>query len=247
MVVLCDFYFVFIKRVKLNLMVEGVKEEIIFVIGNIVIDIFKFIVKEDYVFKEDSLINIDFLKRIIFFIVYRRENFGKLFENIFEVVLKIVNEFEDVVFVYFVYLNLNVKDVVYRILKDYLRIKFINLIDVDDMYNFIVRSYLVLIDFGGFQEEVLLLGKFVVVLCDIIERFEVVLVKMVVVVGISKERIVEIVIKFLIDEEEYFQMVRVVNFYGDGEVLRRIKDVFLYYFGESSKKLNEFCGSDKYV
>jgi UDP-N-acetylglucosamine 2-epimerase (non-hydrolysing) len=244
---LCDLHFAPTKRAKLNLMAEGVKEETIFVTGNTVIDTLKFTVKEDYLFKEDSLNNIDFSKRIILLTAHRRENFGKPLENIFEAVLKIANEFDDVVFVYPVHLNPNVKDVAHRILKDHPRIKLINPIDVDDMHNLIARSYLVLTDSGGLQEEAPSLGKPVVVLRDTTERPEAVLARTVVVAGTSKERIVEIVTKLLTDEEEYLQMARAVNPYGDGEASRRIKDALLYHFGESSKKPDEFRGSDKYV
>ncbi|ACM61033.1 UDP-N-acetylglucosamine 2-epimerase (non-hydrolysing) [Caldicellulosiruptor bescii] len=244
---LSDLHFAPTKKAKLNLMAEGVKEESIFVTGNTVIDTLKFTVKEDYVFKEDSLNNINFSKRVILLTAHRRENFGKPLENIFEAVLKIANEFDDVVFVYPVHLNPNVKNVAYRILKDHPRIKLINPIDVDDMHNLIARSYLVLTDSGGLQEEAPSLGKPVVVLRDTTERPEAVLAKTVVVAGTQKERIIQIVTKLLTDEEEYLKMAKAINPYGDGNASKRIKEALLFYFGKSSKKPEEFCGSDMFV
>lgn len=237
---LSDLHFAPTKKAKLNLMAEGVKEESIFVTGNTVIDTLKFTVKEDYVFKEDSLNNINFSKRVILLTAHRRENFGKPLENIFEAVLKIANEFDDVVFVYPVHLNPNVKNVAYRILKDHPRIKLINPIDVDDMHNLIARSYLVLTDSGGLQEEAPSLGKPVVVLRDTTERPEAVLAKTVVVAGTQKERIIQIVTKLLTDEEEYLKMAKAINPYGDGNASKRIKEALLFYFGKSSKNLRNF-------
>ncbi|BCS80652.1 non-hydrolyzing UDP-N-acetylglucosamine 2-epimerase [Anaerocellum diazotrophicum] len=244
---LCDLHFAPTKRAKLNLMSEGVKEETIFVTGNTVIDTLKFTVKEDYVFKEESLNNIDFSKKIILLTAHRRENFGKPLENIFEAVLKIANEFDDVVFVYPVHLNPNVKNVAYRILKNHPRIKLINPIDVDDMHNLIARSYLVLTDSGGLQEEAPSLGKPVVVLRDTTERPEAVLARTVVIAGTQKDKIVQIVTKLLTNKEEYLKMAKAVNPYGDGNASKRIKKALLFYFGESSMKPEEFYGSDMFV
>ncbi|AZT90921.1 UDP-N-acetylglucosamine 2-epimerase (non-hydrolyzing) [Caldicellulosiruptor changbaiensis] len=245
--VLCDIHFAPTKRAKLNLLNEGVEEKDIFVTGNTVIDTLKYTVKQNYKFREPILNEIDYTKRVITLTAHRRENFGKPLENIFEAVLHLTDSFDDILFVYPVHLNPNVKDVAERILKGHPRIILTGPIDVDDMHNLMARSYLVLTDSGGLQEEAPSLGKPVVVLRDTTERPEAVLANTVKVAGTEKEKIIEIVEKLLIDKEEYAKMAHAVNPYGDGFASRRIKDALLYYFGYKKETPEEFKGSDMYV
>jgi len=244
---LCDIHFAPTRRAKLNLLNEGVEEKDIFVTGNTVIDTLKYTVKQDYKFREPILNEIDYTKRVITLTAHRRENFGKPLENIFEAVLHLADSFDDILFVYPVHLNPNVKDVAERILKGHPRIILTGPIDVDDMHNLMARSYLVLTDSGGLQEEAPSLGKPVVVLRGTTERPEAVLANTVKVAGTEKEKIIEIVEKLLIDKEEYSKMAHAVNPYGDGFASRRIKDALLYYFGYKKEKPEEFKGSDMYV
>ncbi|WP_039766967.1 non-hydrolyzing UDP-N-acetylglucosamine 2-epimerase [Caldicellulosiruptor sp. F32] len=245
--VLCDIHFAPTRRAKLNLLNEGVEEKDIFVTGNTVIDTLKYTVKQNYKFREPILNEIDYTKRIITLTAHRRENFGKPLENIFEAVLHLTDSFDDILFVYPVHLNPNVKDVAERVLKGHPRIILTGPIDVDDMHNLMARSYLVLTDSGGLQEEAPSLGKPVVVLRDTTERPEAVLANTVKVAGTDKERIIEIVEKLLTDKEEYSKMAHAVNPYGDGFASRRIKDALLYYFGYKKETPEEFKGSDMYV
>ncbi len=244
---LCDVHFAPTKRAKLNLLKEGIKEEDIFVTGNTVIDTLKYTVQKDYKFREPILNRIDYTKKVITLTAHRRENFGKPLENIFEAVANLADQFDDVLFVYPVHLNPNVRDAAERILRNHPRIILIDPVDVDDMHNLIARSYLVLTDSGGLQEEAPSLGKPVVVLRDTTERPEAVLANTVKVAGTDKHNIVDVVKRLLTDEEEYSKMAHAINPYGDGFASRRIKDALLYYFGYRKEKPEEFKGSDLYV
>lgn len=244
---LCDIHFAPTKRAKLNLLNEGVSADSIFVTGNTVIDTLKFTVKDNYRFKEDMLNKIDYSKKVITLTAHRRENFGKPFMNIFSAILEIANSFDDVLFVYPVHLNPNVKDVAQKMLKNHPQIVLINPIDVDDMHNLIARSYLVLTDSGGLQEEAPSLGKPVVVLRDTTERPEAVLARIVKVAGTNRDEIVKVVSELITNNDEYNLMAHAVNPYGDGFASKRIKEALLYHFGVKCEKPDEFRGSDEYV
>ncbi|MEZ0536738.1 non-hydrolyzing UDP-N-acetylglucosamine 2-epimerase [Caldicellulosiruptoraceae bacterium PP1] len=244
---LTDLHFAPTKRAKLNLLKEGVTEESVFITGNTVIDALKTTVSKDYVFKESKLNTIDFSKKVISMTAHRRENFGRPLENICDAVLEIVERYEDVLVIYPVHLNPNVRDVVYKKLSNNERILLIDPIDVEDMHNLMARSYLVLTDSGGLQEEAPSLGKPVIVLRDTTERPEAVLANTVKVAGVEKDSIVSIISTLYEKEDEYLMMANAVNPYGDGFASRRIKEAIEYHFGISKKEPDEFTGSDKYI
>lgn len=146
---------------------------------------------------------IDFDKKMILVIGYRRESFGRGFEEICYALVDIVITYQDIQIVYSVYFNSNVRESVNRILG---YVKNVILIDFQEYLSFVwLMNYvwLILIDLGGIQEEAFSLGKFVLVMRDIIERSEAVTAGTVRLVGTDKQRIVEEVTRFLKDENEY--------------------------------------------
>ena len=158
---------------KENLLRENVKEKTIFITGNTVIDAMKTTVKDDFVFTTNLLNDIDYKnKRVITMTAHRRENLGKPLENICNAVLKIAQKYEDVEFVYPVHLNPLVRETVFKILGNQERIHLIEPINVDELHNLMARSYMVMTDSGGIQEEAPSLAKPVLVLRKETERPE---------------------------------------------------------------------------
>lgn len=243
---LADIHFAPTKRAKLNLVNEGVNENKIFITGNTVIDALKTTIKDNYIFKEEKLNMIDYSKKVISMTAHRRENFGKPLENICDAVLDIADKF-DVIVVYPVHKNPNVRQVVYNKLNGHKNIVLTEPIDVEDMHNLMARSYLVLTDSGGLQEEAPSLGKPVVVLRDTTERPEAVLAKTVKVAGTQKENIIDILNILLTDQNEYQKMANAINPYGDGNASKRIKDAIMFLWGLTNESPEEFKGSDMYI
>ena len=216
---------------KENLLKENIDEKAIFITGNTVIDALKSTVRKDYKFKDDVLNSIDFAsKKVILMTAHRRENLGKPLENICTAVRKIVEAHDDVEVVYPVHLNPAVREVANKILGGNDRIHLIEPLDVITTHNLINKSYMVLTDSGGIQEEAPSLGKPVLVLRTETERPEAVYAGTVKIVGTDKKKIVEEATKLLKDKNEYNKMSKATNPYGDGKSCERIVDAILYYF-----------------
>lgn len=206
---------------KENLKNEGITRNV-FVTGNTVIDAFKTTVKENYKFKNEVLNKVDFTKKIILMTAHRRENLGKPLNNICLAVKRILEEHKDVELIYPVHLNPAVRETVYAILGGIERIHLTDPIDVEDMHNVMSKSYLVMTDSGGLQEEAPSFGLPVIVLRTETERPEAVEAGTVVVVGIEEELIYKNTNKLLNDKDSYDKMARAVNPYGDGNASRKI-------------------------
>ena len=207
---------------KKNLLNEGIKENI-FVTGNTVIDAFQTTVKEDYRYKDEELQKIDFAgKRCILMTAHRRENLGEPLEAICHAVKRIVEEFPDVEVVYPVHMNPVVRDTANAILGETDRVHLIKPLDVEDMHNLMSRSYLVMTDSGGLQEEAPACGVPVLVLRTETERPEAVEAGTVKVVGVKEDDIYENAKLLLTDEAGYRNMAQAVNPYGDGHACERI-------------------------
>jgi UDP-N-acetylglucosamine 2-epimerase (non-hydrolysing) len=205
-----------------NLIREGVRSESIIVTGNTVIDalfIIDELIRNDSFLQQQMVERFSFLdstKRMILVTGHRRENFGDGFEKICLALKKIAQTQDDVEIVYPVHLNPNVQEPVKRILGD---VQNIHLIDPQDYLPFVYlmsRSYLIITDSGGVQEEAPSLGKPVLVLRDSTERPEAITAGTVKLVGVETDRIVEEVNILLSDEAAYFTMSRAHNPYGDG-------------------------------
>lgn len=220
-----------------NLVREGVNPDIIYITGNTAIDALRSTVSEDYEFEDKSLRKIDFSrKRIITVTAHRRENLGQPLRNICFALKDIVLKYDDIELVYPVHLNPQVQEPVREILGEVPGVHLIDPLQVLDMHNLLSRSYLVLTDSGGLQEEAPSLGKPVLVLRNETERPEAVEAGTVKVIGTDRKTIVDETIKLLDDDSEYARMAHSVNPYGDGHASERIVDAIRYWFGLTGKK-----------
>lgn len=217
-----------------NLIKENISDDDIFITGNTVIDALKTTVSADYKLCA-SMDAVDFSKRVILVTAHRRENLGEPLENICRALKRIVTEFEDVELVYPVHLNPAVRETVNKYLSGMDRVHLIDPIDVRDMHNAMDRSYMIMTDSGGLQEEAPSLGKPVLVLRNETERPEAVEAGTVKIAGVNEEVIYEMAKKILTDKNEYDKMARAVNPYGDGEASRRTVEAILYHFGKGEK------------
>lgn len=231
---------------KGNLLREAVDEKAIYVTGNTVIDALKTTISEDYHFTVDILNGIDYAnKRVITMTAHRRENLGEPLRNICESVKAIANEFSDVEVVYAVHKNPAVRDVAYEILGDLQNVHLIEPLDLKDMHNLMQRSYLVLTDSGGLQEEVPSMGKPVLVLRNVTERPEGIEAGTLKLAGVEKETIYNLTKELLTDEVVYKEMAQAKNPFGDGEASRRIVEAILSYFIEGSPRPDDYIYNAK--
>ncbi|WP_252248923.1 UDP-N-acetylglucosamine 2-epimerase (non-hydrolyzing) [Clostridium sp. ZBS20] len=237
---LSDLHFAPTQSSKENLLNEGVSENIIYITGNTVIDAMEHTVEENYEFENEELKKIDFNKKVIMVTAHRRENWGEGINNICDSLKQIVLNNEDVELVYLVHLNPIVKDVVFEKLGDLDRVHLLPPLDTKETHNLMNKSYLVMTDSGGLQEEAPHLGKPVLVLRDVTERPEAVQYGTVKLVGTDVKKIVDEANKLLNDVEAYSSMSKSVNPYGDGIASIRIADAILKYFELSEKEVEEF-------
>jgi len=239
--VLTDIHFAPTQTAKDNLLREGVCEKDIFVTGNTVIDAMKYTVKDDYVFRDDRLNNIDYEnKRVIVVTAHRRENWGEPIESICNALRKIAVDFKDTYIIYPVHKNPIVRSAVFSILDDIENVLLLNPIDTDEMHNLLKRCYMVMTDSGGLQEEVPSLGKPVLVLRDVTERPEAVEAGTVKIIGTDFDRVYSEAKLLLTDKNEYDRMANAVNPYGDGNASKRIVSAIKYVFGMMDEKPDEF-------
>lgn len=207
---------------KNNLLHEGITQNV-FVTGNTVIDAFKTTVRKDYQYKVQVLNDIDTEnKRCILMTAHRRENLGEPLQNICKAVKQIVTEFDDVEVVYPVHLNPAVQEVAHSILDGVDRVHLVQPLDVEDMHNLMARSFLVMTDSGGLQEEAPACGVPVLVLRTETERPEAVEAGTVKVVGVDENDIYQNAKVMLTDSTLYEKMAKAVNPYGDGHACERI-------------------------
>ncbi|WP_171336809.1 non-hydrolyzing UDP-N-acetylglucosamine 2-epimerase [Enterococcus cecorum] len=207
-----------------NLINEGKNENSIYVTGNTAIDALKTTVSDEY--KHEYL---DWAtdSKLLMLTVHRRENLGTPMRKIFRAIKKIVSEYTDVKVIYPIHMNPKIRDIAEEELNDNDRIKIINPLDVVDFHNFLSRSYLILTDSGGIQEEAPSLGKPVLVLRDTTERPEGIEAGTLKLVGTDTMEIYNN-IKLLLDSTvEYNKMSNAKNPYGDGTACKKIVDILL--------------------
>lgn len=215
-----------------NLIKEGIFDNV-FVTGNTVIDSFKTTVKKKYVFHNNELNMLDFnKKKIIILTAHRRENIGKNIENICQAAKILAENNKDIVIVYPIHPNPLVRKTVYENLGNSERVKLVEPLDILDMHNLIARSYMVMTDSGGLQEEAPALGKPVLVLRTETERPEAVLAGGVKIVGIKKDDIVLCAEKIIHNEGKYKEISRISSPYGDGEASKRITQYIIEWAGK---------------
>jgi UDP-N-acetylglucosamine 2-epimerase len=227
---LADLHFAPTRENKNNLLREGIGPEHIYITGNTSIDVVKNSVKPDYQFQDSFLQNYDFSnKRVISVTAHRRENIGQPLVNICNALLDTVERFDDAEVIYAVHMNPAVREIVYPTLR-HERIHLIDPLGLWDMHNLMARSYMIVTDSGGMQEEGPALGKPVLVLRNETERQEAVQAGTVKLAGTDREVIASMIAELMEDEKVYDRMARACNPYGDGNASKRIVDAILYEF-----------------
>ena len=222
--VIADMHFAPTENSKNSLLNEGKKEENIFVTGNTAIDALSTTVDESYTNEIFNWIGND---RMILITAHRRENLGEPMRGMFKAIKRIIDEFDDVKAVYPVHLNPKVREVANEVLGNCDRVKLIDPLEVVDFHNFLAKSYLILTDSGGIQEEAPSLGKPVLVLRDTTERPEGIKAGTLKLAGTDEENIYNLTKELLINKDEYEKMSKASNPYGDGKASKRITDAII--------------------
>ena len=225
---LTDLYFAPTKLSKQNLIKENQPADNIYVTGNTAIDALEQTVKEDY--HHDVLDEINPDSKIILVTMHRRENQGEPMRRVFKVIKQVVDSHKDVEIIYPVHLSPRVQKVAKEVLSDDPRIHLIKPLDVVDFHNLAKKSYFIMTDSGGVQEEAPSLGKPVLVLRDTTERPEGVAAGTLKLVGTEVDKVRAEMIRLLEDEKAYTEMANAKNPYGDGKAADRIMDAIAYYF-----------------
>lgn len=207
---------------KENLLQEGKNPDTIYVTGNTAIDALKTTVREDYTHPD-----LEWAKgsRLIMITAHRRENLGEPMKHMFRAIRRVCDEHPDIKAIYPIHMNPVVREIADSILGDDERIRIIEPLDVLDFHNFLSRSYLILTDSGGIQEEAPSLGKPVLVMRDTTERPEGIKAGTLKLVGTDEEVIYQNFKQLLEDEEAYRAMSTASNPYGDGFACKRIADI----------------------
>ena len=205
-----------------NLLKEGKKDSSIYITGNTVIDALKTTVQENYMHKHIEWASDS---RLIMITAHRRENLGQPMRNMFSAIKRIVDETPDIKVIYPIHMNPIVREAANEILGDNDRIRIIEPLEVLDFHNFMAKSYLILTDSGGVQEEAPSLGKPVLVMRDTTERPEGIEAGTLKLVGTDEEVIYSTFKELLENESEYKRMSKASNPYGDGESCKRIVDI----------------------
>lgn len=207
---------------KNNLLKEGKKEETIFVTGNTAIDALKTTVREDYTHPDLEWASDS---RLIMITAHRRENLGEPMQHMFRAIRRVMDEHPDVKAIYPIHMNPVVREIADSILGDDERIRIIEPLEVLDFHNFLNRSYMILTDSGGIQEEAPSLGKPVLVMRDTTERPEGIAAGTLKLVGTEEETIYQNFKSLLENKDEYEKMSKASNPYGDGFACKRIADI----------------------
>ena len=210
------------ERCRDNLLREGKKPDTIFITGNTAIDALKTTVQKNYVHPE-----LDWAKdsRLIFITAHRRENLGEPMHHMFRAIRRVVEEHPDVKALYPIHLNPLVRKAADEELGDCDRIHICEPVDVLDCHNIMARSYLILTDSGGIQEEAPSLGVPVLVMRDTTERPEGIAAGTLKLVGTEEQIIYTEFNRMLIDKQQYQKMSHAVNPYGDGHACERIAEI----------------------
>lgn len=239
--VLADLNFAPTSAARQNLLDEGVSDSTIFVTGNTVIDALLTTVCPGYRFDNPVLSRIDYVnRRILLVTTHRRENLGEPMREIYQALREVVRDYPDVEVVFPVHKNPAVRSVVDDELGGLKRVHLIEPMDYEPFINLISRSYLVLSDSGGIQEEAPSLGKPVLVLRNTTERPEAVDAGTVRLIGTGRETVALETRRLLDNEAFYERMANAVNPYGDGRASERIVRAIRFKFGFSGERPGEF-------
>lgn len=243
---LCSLHFAPTHQAKKNLLKENIPADRIFVTGNTVTDALFIALKEKHSWTDPALK--DLLRpgsRMILLTAHRRENHGKPLENVFKALRRIVDDHPGTFIVYPVHLNPNVQRTAQSVLGGHSRIHLLQPVDYHDLVNLLQKSYLVMTDSGGLQEEAPALGKPVLVLRKVTERPEAVTAGTAKVVGVEEQAVYRAVRELLTHAPTYERMANAVNPYGDGKATLRTLDAIRYHFGAWNERPQEFMGDRK--
>ncbi|MBG0966858.1 non-hydrolyzing UDP-N-acetylglucosamine 2-epimerase [Bacillus sp. SRB1LM] len=227
--VMADLHFSPTAKSATNLQKENKDESSIFITGNTAIDALKTTVKETYNHPVLEKLGND---RLVLMTAHRRENLGEPMRNMFRAIKRLVDKHEDVQVVYPVHMNPVVRETANDILGDHGRIHLIEPLDVIDFHNVAARSYLMLTDSGGVQEEAPSLGVPVLVLRDTTERPEGIEAGTLKLAGTDEETIFSLADELLSDKEAHDKMSKASNPYGDGRASERIVEAILQHFNK---------------
>ncbi|MTI83587.1 MAG: UDP-N-acetylglucosamine 2-epimerase (non-hydrolyzing) [Firmicutes bacterium] len=230
--ILADLHFAPTPGAGKNLEQENVPQNNIFITGNTVIDALLDTVETNYKFDDPVLQNLDFdNRRVLLVTTHRRENLGGRMREIYKALKDIMEQIPDVEIVFPVHKNPAVRRPVQEVLGGLERVHLIEPLDYRPFVNLMQKSYLVLTDSGGLQEEAPSLGKPVLVLRDTTERPEAVSAGTVKLVGAARENVQDQALRLLRDEQHYRSMAEAVNPYGDGRASSRILEYIKYRHG----------------
>lgn len=220
--IIADYHFAPTEMAKQNLISEKKQGDKIFVTGNTAIDALKTTVRENY---QHPVLDWVGKSRLILITAHRRENLGEPMKHMFRAIKRVVQEHEDVKVIYPIHMNPAVRLIADDVLGQNERIRIIEPLDVFDFHNILNKSYMVLTDSGGIQEEAPGLGKPVLVMRDTTERPEGVKAGTLKLVGTDENTIYHYFKLLLENQAEYRKMSKAVNPYGDGFASKRIADI----------------------
>lgn len=227
---IADLHFAPTELSRENLLREGKNPDSIIVTGNTAIDALQTTVREDF---DDEILRWAKGSRLIVLTAHRRENLGEPMRGMFRAIKRITDEHADIKVVYPVHLNPVVRQAADDILAGNERIRLIEPLEVIEFHNLLSRSYMILTDSGGIQEEAPSLGKPVVVLRDTTERPEGIDAGTLKLAGTDEKKIYSIIKELVEDEDVYRRMSHAKNPYGDGRASERIADALAGYFAKS--------------
>ncbi|KXU06276.1 non-hydrolyzing UDP-N-acetylglucosamine 2-epimerase [Streptococcus oralis] len=239
---LADLYFAPTSESRDNLLKENHPESAIVITGNTAIDALKLTVQSDY--HHEVLDQLDSSKKLVLVTMHRRENQGQPMRNVFTALRQMVDIHSELEVVYPVHLSPAVQEAAKDILAGHDRIHLIEPLDVLDFHNLASKSYFIMTDSGGVQEEAPSLGKPVLVLRDTTERPEGVRAGTLKLVGTDPVCVKEAMAALLTDETLYRKMSQAPNPYGDGRASERIVQAILHYFG-MAESVSEFKEGDE--
>ena len=235
---LADLYFAPTEESKANLLKENQAAAKIFITGNTAIDALKQTVSSDY--QHELLAKLDPGHKLILVTMHRRENQGQPMARVFRTLLEVVEQRPEVEVIYPVHLSPKVQKLAHEILGNHERIHLIAPLDVVDFHNLAAKSYFIMTDSGGVQEEAPSLGKPVLVLRDTTERPEGVSAGTLKLVGTEPAKVKAAMLELLDDPNVYQQLAQAQNPYGDGQASQRILAAIAYHFGLSEQRPKEF-------
>lgn len=227
---IADLHFAPTQKNKENLMKENIDESLIYLTGNTVIDALKLTVSDDYCFNHEFLDSIDFEnEKVIAMTAHRRENLGEPMRNIFKAIKRLVEDL-GVRVIYPIHMNPKVREIANDVFGSMDKVHMIEPLNYIQFANLMNRSYLVMTDSGGLQEEAPSLGKPVLVLRKETERPEAIEAGTVKLAGVEEEVIYQAAYELLTNQTAYDKMSHAVNPYGDGKAVDRTIAAIKTYF-----------------